>query len=617
MLWNELAMAFIIGLRFDFVINSYILLLPFTLFGIASFITNKIELLTKIIFIYLWFAYSIILLILCSDIPYFIQFYSRLTTASLLWINDSKYMLAMIFGEKSFIVYLIIFITLGLSATYYLIKVKRKFIASILTTNEVKNKTSYILNFLIFTAFALILIFGIRGRLGRKSPIRTGSAYFCSNQTLNKLALNPAFTFFHSLITDLKSNKRTNFMSTEKAIKLSSMFLNLKNNDSASLAIKNKWDSLYGKKPVRNNIVIVIMESMGSFKLGKYNGSNNLCPNLNRIIQESIYFDNIYTAGIHTFNGIYSTLFSNPSKFKLQPLEEYLNEAQYGIAQTLKNNGYTTMYFTTHDPEFDNVSGFLKANSYDRIYSENDYPSNWVLSNNGIPDDKLFEYAIPILNNINKNGNMFFAAFMTGSDHKPYILPKGIGFKPKSKELDKQITEYADWSIGRFLEQASKETWYKNTTFVFIADHGVNLGHTYDMPLSYHRSPLIIYTPSANLIHDTLYNLGGQIDAVPTVLGLLNIEYINKTLGVNLFKINRPFMYFCDDEKAACIDKEYYLIIRPENKETLYRYKNLKTDNFIDSFPFKVDSMKEYMYSMMQLMESKRIKKQFHLQAIH
>ena len=76
-------------------------------------------------------------------------------------------------------------------------------------------------------------------------------------------------------------------------------------------------------------------------------------------------------------------------------------------------------------------------------------------------------------------------------------------------------------------------------------------------------------------------------------------------MGINLFKNKRPFMYFCADDKIGCLDKEYYLIIRPENNESLYRYENLETDNYIDSFKSKSDSMKRYMFSMMQTTEER------------
>ncbi len=126
------------------------------------------------------------------------------------------------------------------------------------------------------------------------------------------------------------------------------------------------------------------------------------------------------------------------------------------------------------------------------------------------------------------------------------------------------------------------------------------MGHTYDMPLSFHRTPFIIYNPDLESVADTMHCLGLQIDAAPTIMGLLNIPYEKETMGLNLFKNARSYAYFSADDKIGCLDKEYYLIIRPENIETLYQYKDLKTDDYLQKEKARVDSMKQYMFSMMQ-----------------
>jgi len=82
---------------------------------------------------------------------------------------------------------------------------------------------------------------------------------------------------------------------------------------------------------------------------------------------------------------------------------------------------------------------------------------------------------------------------MTAIDHRPFVLPDY--FISKQNELKKQIVEYADWSLKKFLTMASKQKWFDNTIFVFVADHGWSMNAIYDMPLNYHHSPLIVYAP--------------------------------------------------------------------------------------------------------------------------
>jgi phosphoglycerol transferase MdoB-like AlkP superfamily enzyme len=602
-LFQDIVRAFLIGFRFDIVITAYVLVLPFMVLGIASFFSKRSRILNRGVLTYLIAAYTILLFILCADIPYSLHFYSRLTTAALLWTEDTGYMAAMIFNEWTFLIYLILFVIFAAGTAICFARLCKKLNTRQAAPVMGSKRRVITVKVVSFIILGLILMISVRGRLSIKAPIKTGTAYFSDDQVMNRIAQNPVFTFVHSLLTDLNSGDRISLMDDKEALELSSSFLSLPVNDSATIRLRETWKLKNGPDTVKKNIVIIIMESMGMFKLGKFNGPKNLTPNLNRIISNSIYFDNIYTAGIHTFNGLYSTLFSFPALYKHQPLEELMDVPHTGIAQVLRNYGYTTSYFTTHDPQFDNVSGFFKANGYQNIFSE--YPGDWVMSNNGVPDHIMFGSSVSALNELSGNGDPFFAVILTSSDHKPYIIPEDIDFKPNSELPEHRITEYADWSIGYFFEQASEQGWYANTTFVLIADHGLNMGHTYDMPLSYHATPLIIYTPSSSYIRDTLHNLGGQIDVAPTVLGLLNIPYENNTMGIDLFVNKRPFMYFCADDKIGCLDNEYYLIIRPGNIETLYKYENLQTTNYIDQFRSKVDSMKNYTFSMMQATQAR------------
>ena len=39
-------------------------------------------------------------------------------------------------------------------------------------------------------------------------------------------------------------------------------------------------------------------------------------------------------------------------------------------------------------------------------------------------------------------------------------------FKPHSTKLEDQIVEYADWAIRQFMQEARKQPWFENTSFV-------------------------------------------------------------------------------------------------------------------------------------------------------
>ena len=587
--WIDIPLAFLMGIRFDIVISGYILLLPFLFLSVFYVIQKKSQILTGIIRLYLMMVFSLAFIICAIDIPYFNQFFNRFDISAFQWIDSPVFVLNMIIEEPAYWI-----ISIPLIIILFLFY---KGLKKILIFNVSSNTPRKIyLRILISLIFATIIFIGIRGRVQKKSPIRVGTAYFSNNQFLNKLGLNPVFTLMNSYFdSQNQENRFVNLMDDKTAIKNVRANFNINNNDYANpIARKILADSINQKN---YNVIIIIMESMSAEKMSRYGNKRKLTPFLDSITHKSYCFDNIYTAGIHTYNGVYSTLFSFPALFRQHPMKGVEMKQYNGISKTLKKQNYSTIYFTTHDGQFDNVKGFLKANNFDKVITQSDYPSDKIKSTLGVTDDYLFEFSIPILNDLHEKHEAFFAAFMTASDHGPYIIPDY--FTPKSENEKDQIVEYADWSLRKFIKMASKQKWFSNTIFVFVADHGSVINTSYSIPLSYHHSPLIIYAPEIINEYEKFDCIGGQIDIYPTIMGILDQPYVNNTFGIDLLKETRPYIYFCADDKLGVLNKEYYLIIGKDIKG-LYKYGNHDKTNYINEHKDIAELMEKYVNANMQ-----------------
>ena len=202
------------------------------------------------------------------------------------------------------------------------------------------------------------------------------------------------------------------------------------------------------------------------------------------------------------------------------------------------------------------------------------------------------------LDDISSPDKPFLSVIMTASDHGPYIIPEY--FKPKPNELTKQIIEYADWSIGKFISNAKIKSWFSNTIFVFIADHGAALSPSYEMPINYHHSPLIFYAPNILREPKAYSQIGGQIDVFPTIMGLLNFEYVNNTFGIDLLKEKRPYIYFSADDKYGVLSDSLFLIVNNQSKESLFKYKYADEKDYITAHKKIAGEMKQYAASNMQ-----------------
>ena len=608
----EVCQAFIMGVRFDIVSIGFVISIPTIILTIFSFFGKKSRIFELI---YTWFltvCFTITFGICAADIPYFAQFFDRFNITAFEWMatGDSAFVFKMIFEEPTYILMMLPVLACGFIFWFFANRIMKRS-----TDWESVNYVHYGIATVLLWGLVFI---GMRGRLNEKSPIMVGTAYFCNNAMLNQLGLNPNFTLARSWL-DSKDpdNKKVRFMPDEEAIALVQQNLGIENPDpefpiARTPSFRAKRSGVEKSSVIENqsndyNVIVVIMESMSYEKTAHGGNTRNLTPFLDSLMDKSLSFSNCYTSGTHTYCGIYTTSVSYPVVFRNQALKR-IPVLQYdGLAATLQKNGYQTAYFTTHDKEFDNVAGFLSQNGVERIVSQADYPISEVKTTLGVPDDYMFRFAMPIFDEMASDGRPFCATMMTASDHGPYYIPEY--FEPRSADIRWQIVEYADYSLRKFIEMASEKTWFDNTLFVFVADHGAALDTDYSIPLSYFHTPLVFYMPK-NLHPSVNEAIASQMDVFPTVMGILGQSYVNNTFGIDLLNENRRYAYFMGDDKYGVLDGEWLFINKPaEEQKGLYRYVKKEKKNYILEYPEVASEMQKYAESAWQVNEYQLDKK--------
>ena len=580
------------GLRFDTVVSGYILIIPAGILLIAELLGVLGPRIFRLLHTLLCVLYLIAFVICATDIPFFNNFGNRLNITVLNWTHSPLFMAKMVLEEWRFLVFLFLFLVTALVFIYQMVGVRKKFTEQILVG---KVTTPLILQLLLSLVFIGLIIVGIRGRVEEKTSIKVGTAYFSSYDFANQTGLNPVFTFGLSAFDALsEENKHLHLVDDKEAVRFCRTEMHADSTCNYGV-LRYRPSNI---TPMRPNVVIVLMESMSGTYMQRFGNTKNLTPNLDSLARSGYSFDNFYSAGIHTFNGIYSTLYSMPALMARHTMFGATIPQMTGLPYAVKQQGYQTIYFTTHDDQFDNVGGFLRANNIDTIISKKDYPSAQILSTLGVPDHYLFDNSLPVLDGMANKGKPFLAVMMTASNHNPYIVPKDIPFTPQHPDERGGTVEYADWAIGHFMEGAKNKTWYANTIFVFVADHGSYDGEGYgDMPLSLNHIPCIIYSP---LLHDTkaANNPGGQIDLFPTLAGLMGWAYTNNTMGTDLLNNPRPYMYFSQDDKVGVTDTANLYMWHPDGWQNMYSLKG--KNEILKENMAKADSMHHYFSSMLQ-----------------
>ena len=589
--------ALLHGLWFDNVIASYISALPLVILSIAGLLNRLEKILFRMFDIFYIVVYTLVFAIGSADIPYFNYFFKHLNSSIFNWKEEGATNAGMILEEPSYYAYFAIFLILTILFSYLVLKISRYFYRKPQENIRGKQYTCYVITCLLLFGVCFL---GIRGRVKHRS-IKTSQAYFCTNSFLNQLGLNPLFFFMRDYIDNSKEHYSVdNLISEDEAISNVRTYLGLTGAyDKLQSPIERQIvDSVV---PKNMNVVFILMESMSANFLKIQENGKSITPYLNSLIDKSYYFDNFYSAGNHTNQGILATLYGFPSLLDKNMMKNVYIPLYQGMPSILADKGYRTLFFMTHEGQYDNLNGFLFENGVQEIYSEEDYPEEKIVNNFGVADDYLFEYGFAKLNEESRANQPFFATLLTISNHPPYTVPEK--YKLVSSNVQHQTVAFADDAIRDFMEKAATTEWYDNTIFVLLGDHGRLVGsQIYDMPLSYNHIPLIIYSPAFKDSPKRFHQFGGQVDVFPTILGLLNQSYTNNTLGIDLFKGERPYMFFSSDDSVGAIDSTFFYFDNVKTSiEGLFKYRDNNPKSQIAENRAKADSMKRYSVSMLRV----------------
>jgi phosphoglycerol transferase MdoB-like AlkP superfamily enzyme len=135
---------------------------------------------------------------------------------------------------------------------------------------------------------------------------------------------------------------------------------------------------------------------------------------------------------------------------------------------------------------------------------------------------------------------------------------------------------YSDEALKQFFEGAKKQSWYKNTLFVLVADHS-HASHkelnVYDA--EYHRIPLILFGEvikpecrGTNADH-----VFSHTDITHTLLKQMDLTEESKQYvwGKNMFNpYVKPFAFYCCYSGSGFIDDRGFVGYQHELKELIF-----------------------------------------------
>lgn len=318
--------------------------------------------------------------------------------------------------------------------------------------------------------------------------------------------------------------------------------------------------------PRRANVIVVLMESMGSSFLNENRSKDQLqiTPNLTRLSKEGIFFSKAYATGTRSVRGIEAVTLSVPPVPGQSIVRRPGNENLHTIGSIFRNKGYETKWIYGGYGYFDNMNYFFEHNGFE-VIDRTEWKKGEVKFANawGAADEDTFAKVIQEADKSYNKDKPFLNILLTISNHRPYTYPDGRIDLPSGKARREGAVKYADYAIGKFLEDAKNKPWFDNTVFVFVADHTAGAAGSEEITIADHHIPAIIYAPK--IFKPQRFDKPiSQIDIMPTLLALLNFSYESHFYGQNVLSTAyQPRFFVSNYQKLGFIKNNIELILKP------------------------------------------------------
>lgn len=372
----------------------------------------------------------------------------------------------------------------------------------------------------------------------------------------------------------------------------------------------------------KKNIVFFILESFSREYVDKTDPRVAKTPFLDSLMAESVVCTNAFANGRESNKGIVGLLAGIPP-FLDEPFfySNYNNNRLRGLGTILKEEGYSSNFFMGAAYDHFGFAKFLQMIGIDNYYSEKDYgrrehhDGNW-----GIYDHYFLPYAGRVMN---EKQNPFLAVIFTISTHYPFKLPDTLKarFSIPGQHPTQNSISYLDYSLALFFEQIKQASWYKNSLFVFAADH--NVAWHYREKAALYRNfeiPIFFHMPHSGVQKEISMPVQ-QFDIVPTILDLLHYGKPFMSFGYSIYDtVSQRVVVNNTHNVYQALDSSWLMGYDEREEKPVYFY-NYRTDPELNnnlladsSFPRKeATQLDKHLKAVLQRFNNSLIRDQLYV----
>ena len=481
--------------------------------------------------------------------------------------------------NQSYPIPLLLLIIFSLVFLQYYILRKLKVFKNTFTSKRMRKQRIF-----LFLGLLIPVFFGF--------VIKNNNAEWSKNRYENEISKAGIYSFFAAF--------RNNELSYTDFYKTQDLDYSLK---SLKEKLKTKNDTLSSKEKynisrtiksykaaITPNIIFICLESFNADFLEHFGNKKNITPNLDALLKQSVFFENIYATGTRTVRGMEAIILSVPPSPGRSIVKREKNTNLINIGNVFKRKGYSRTFFYGGDGYFDNMNNFFGGNGFDivdrgRGYLFGDsftakrtniedadiqFENAW-----GICDEDIYKQVIKEADKSFANDIPFFNFIMTTSNHRPYTYPDNKIDIPSGTGRDGAV-KYTDFAIGEFLNKIKDKPWFNNTVIAIMADHCASSAGKWELNVGKYHIPALIYNlPNTSKIK--LKKQTSQIDFFPTLFGYLGWNYNSDFYGKDINRINEneQRVFIGNYRKLGLLKNNKLIVLGDQKKVSSYIYEKM------------------------------------------
>ena len=280
------------------------------------------------------------------------------------------------------------------------------------------------------------------------------------------------------------------------------------------------------------NILLLFLEGLDRRYLGQTYGDVKGTPFLDRLKDDSVYFENFFSNGVQTSRGLFATLCSTFPRHGASAMKTRYAHDYLCLPSLLQRQGYHTEMVIGQHRDLNRLQMFAARNGLQQLLDEGDFPSGAERAGLGIVDGALFDLCYEQIKQRQADSHPFLLATLTLSTHHPFAAPDrhpDVGaLRQRLQDQYVAALRYMDLELERVFTRLVRDGLLRNTIVVILGDHGRHepVGRTdIERKAGHFASPLFIWmdeslrTP-ATYRPRTVSAITSQVDVAPTLLAL-------------------------------------------------------------------------------------------------